>query len=51
MEKVTIYLAVVPTSFWLPIFLIQIYEQHRMVKDIQRMDVKTIMTSNKPQST
>ena len=43
-EKLIIYAAFVPTSLWLPIFLIQIYEQYRMVKDIRRMDVKKIMT-------
>ena len=44
MELVTMYMAAVPTSLWFPIFMDQLYEHHRMVKDISRLDVRKIMT-------
>ena len=43
-EKTIMWSAVVPTSMWLSIFMLQLYEQHRMVKDIERLDVQKIMT-------
>ena len=44
LQKTIICSATIPTSLWFPIFLLQLYEQTRMVLDISRMNVEKLMT-------
>ena len=46
LETVLLISSIVPTSLWLPIFMIQIYELFRMVRDISRLNVSRIMTKD-----